>query len=315
MLSRESGLLRIAEDTYAFLRRPGWGWSNSGLIVGGGEAILIDTAYTVALTDQMLAQIAAERPGLQITRCVLTHGNGDHSYGVAALPESVELITSRACADSLDHEVRPAVLAGAMAASPEPLRSYLLEHFGQFDFSGAYLPSPDTTFKQILELELGSRRIELIETGPAHTVGDVIIHVPDVGVLYAGDIVFSEDTPLAWASVRGMLEACRTSAGTGARLIVPGHGPVVPIRFLKRVSAYFEHLFQHADRCASAGMPYYEAAASMPLASFAELGLPERRMISMAAAYRDLGFTTGDEETVERILARTAALARAQPNS
>jgi len=306
----ETGLTALADGTYAFLRRPGWGWSNSGLITDGDEAVLVDTAYTLALTEQMLGEIAVARPGLAITRCVLTHGNGDHAYGAQALPGSVEIITSTACADSLEHEIAPAVMVAAMAASPDPLRSYLAEHFGHFDFTGAAVPAVDTTFEGRTELVLGTRRIELIGLGPAHTTGDVAVHVPDAGVLYAGDIVFCEDTPIAWASALGMIEACRTLTGTGARLIVPGHGPVVPLDYLEEVSSYFEHLLEHATRCASAGMPYHEAAACMPLAHFAHLGLPERRMISMAAAYRDLGHSVGEEESVERILFRTAALAQ-----
>lgn len=306
----ESGLVALAGGTYGFLRRPGWGWSNSGLVTYGEEAVLIDTAFTLGLTEQMLGEIAARRPGLEITRCVLTHGNGDHAYGVRALPATVEIVTSRACADSLEHEITPAMMTAAAAGAPEPLRSYLAEHFGHFDFAGAETPVVDTTFEGRTDLVLGTRRIELIGLGPAHTTGDVAVYVPDAGVLYAGDIVFCEDTPIAWASALGMLEACRTLAATGARLIVPGHGPVVPVGFLNEVSSYFEHLLGHAARCAAAGMPYHQAAACMPLAHFAGLGLPERRMISMAAAYRDLGSPIGDDENVQRILGRVAALAQ-----
>jgi glyoxylase-like metal-dependent hydrolase (beta-lactamase superfamily II) len=306
----EYGLTPLAPDTFAFLRRPGWGWSNSGLIADGEDAVLVDTAYTPALAAAMLAEMAAARPGANISRCVLTHGNGDHSFGAVALPASVELVTSRACADSLETEVSPAAMTSIMSAGPEPLRSYMAEHFGCFDYSEAALPKADTTFEGRTELTVGSRRIELIEVGPAHTEGDVAVYVPDAGVLYTGDIVFVGDAPIAWASARGVLEACHTLAQTGARVLVPGHGPVVEVSYLDQLSRYFETLLEHAERLGAAGVPYHEAAARIPLGAHPDQGLAERVVISTAAAYRDLGFPVEDD--VVGVLSHMAALAAAR---
>ncbi len=36
---------------------------------------------------------------------------------------------------------------------------------------------------------LGNRRIDLMHLGRAHTAGDIVIHVPDAGVMFTGDIV------------------------------------------------------------------------------------------------------------------------------
>jgi glyoxylase-like metal-dependent hydrolase (beta-lactamase superfamily II) len=36
--------------------------------------------------------------------------------------------------------------------------------------------------------------VELIEVGPAHTAGDVLVHVPDARVMFAGDILFIDGT-------------------------------------------------------------------------------------------------------------------------
>ena len=303
----EYGLTQPAPDTFAFLRRPGWGWSNSGLIADGEDAVLIDTAYTPALAAAMLAEMAAARPGTNISRCVLTHGNGDHSFGAVALPGSVELVTSRACADSLETEVSPAAMTSIMSVGPEPLRSYMVEHFGCFDYTEAALPKAATTFEGRLELTVGSRRIELIEVGPAHTEGDVAVYVPDAGVLYTGDIVFVGDAPIAWASARGVLEACHTLAQTGARVLVPGHGPIVDVSYLDHLCRYFETLLEHAERLGAAGVSYHEAAARIPLGAHPDQGLAERVVISTAAAYRDLGFPVEDD--VVGVLSHMAALA------
>jgi cyclase len=291
----DSGLTRLAPDTYAYLRPPGtWGWSNSGLIVGGDRAVLVDTAYTRALTSQMLEEIADRVPGARIDHCVLTHGNGDHTFG-AELLDGIEIVAGRACAESMHEEISPEAMVFLMEHGPQPLRDYMVRHFGHFDFTGASLPSPTTTFEGRHTLEVGERRIELIEVGPAHSAGDVAVYVPDAALLFAGDIVFAGDTPIAWASARGMIDACDTLAATGATRIVPGHGPVVEAAYLQRVRDYFGHVLEHAERFAAQGLAYHEAAARTPLEGFADWRLPERLVLSMAAAYRDLGYPVTDE--------------------
>jgi cyclase len=57
---------------------------------------------------------------------------------------------------------------------------------------------PTRTFTDRLDVTVGDRRVELIEVGPAHTDGDVIVHVPDAGVVYAGDILFIGGHPIMW---------------------------------------------------------------------------------------------------------------------
>ena len=288
------GLTEVRPDTLAYLRPPGtWGWSNSGLIVSGDEAVLVDAAYTLELTRRMLAEISAALPDVRIARACLTHGNGDHCYGVPALG-GVELVATRACADTIEHEVSAAALTTLMASGPKPLDDYLTRHFGAFDFTGAVLPEPDVTVSGRSTFRLGSREIELIEVGPAHSAGDLAVYVDDVRCLYAGDIVFAHDTPIAWASARGMIEACRTLRATGAEVVVPGHGPVVEAGYLDVARGYFEHLLEHAERFGRAGLPYHEAAARVPLDRYASWLLPERIVLSTAAAYRDLGLPVED---------------------
>ena len=301
------GLTEVRPDTFAYLRPPGtWGWSNSGLIVSGDEAVLIDAAYTLELTARMLAEISAALPHVRIVRACLTHGNGDHCYGVPALG-GVELVASRACADTIDHEVSAQALTGLMAHGPEPLPAYLTQHFGAFDFEGAILPHPDVTVTGRTAIRAGSREIELIEVGPAHSAGDLAVYVDDAKCLFTGDIVFAHDTPIAWESVTGMIKACRTLRETGAELLVPGHGPVVQADYLDVARGYFEHLLTHAQRLGQAGLPYHEAAAHIPLDRYASWHLPERILLSTAAAYRDLALPVDD--TPIEILRRMAALA------
>ena len=73
------------------------------------------------------------------------------------------------------------------------------EALGPFSFREVRLRRPDRTFRGELALEVGGREVRLIEVGPAHTPGDLIVHVPDTRVVFAGDILFIGVTPVMWA--------------------------------------------------------------------------------------------------------------------
>ncbi len=57
------GLHDLGSGGYAW-RRPdgGWGWSNAGLVVDGGESYLIDTLFDVPLTHEMLDAMKKAEP-------------------------------------------------------------------------------------------------------------------------------------------------------------------------------------------------------------------------------------------------------------
>ena len=69
--------------------------------------------------------------------------------------------------------------------------------------------------------------MRLIQVGPAHTPGDVIVHVPDAKVVYTGDILFIGGAPLVWTGpVARCIAACDRILDLDLAAIVPGHGPL-----------------------------------------------------------------------------------------
>jgi cyclase len=71
----------VASGVFAWLQpNGGWGESNAGLVVGDGEALLIDTLWGPPLAERMLAAIG-ERVRVPITTVVNTHSDGDHTWG------------------------------------------------------------------------------------------------------------------------------------------------------------------------------------------------------------------------------------------
>ena len=149
--------------------------------------------------------------------------------------------------------------------------------------------------------------MELIEVGPAHTEGDVIVHVPDAGVVFAGDILFIGDHPIMWTGpLENWLTACDLILSTRAKHIVPGHGPVTDVAGVLVFRDYLERVGEQAARGYASGRSYWEAAAAVELPEpYVGWGHRERLVITMAAAYRQLG---DDPVDLMEILSRAAAM-------
>jgi glyoxylase-like metal-dependent hydrolase (beta-lactamase superfamily II) len=227
---------------------------------------------------------------------VTTHPNGDHCWG-NQLISGAEIIGSAACSHGMVQEVQPAQLAALSGpGSPDtPLGRYMRRHFGVFDFAGIDVTPPTRTFTGQLDVTVGDRRIELIEVGPAHTDGDVIVHVPDAGVVFAGDL-FVGGHPIMWTGpVQNWIAACDRITATGAEHVVPGHGPVTDLAGVAEFRGYLEWVAERAETAYTDGLPYWEAGdpAVVP-AAFAGWGNPERLVITMAAAYREQGDESHD---------------------
>ncbi len=196
------GLHDLGNGAWAWLQPDGsWGWSNAGLITDAGQSLLVDTLFDVHLTGEMLAAmrdaagVAADDIGILVN----THANGDHTFGNSLLTQA-RIIASAASLRQMEEE-SPQQLAGMMSATGKmgEVGEYLARIFAPFDFAACTIGLPTETFSGRLSLSVGAKTVDLYEVGPAHTAGDVIIHAKNDGVIYTGDILFIDGTPIIWA--------------------------------------------------------------------------------------------------------------------
>ncbi|MFE3653674.1 MBL fold metallo-hydrolase [Streptomyces sp. NPDC059152] len=288
------GLHPIADSTYAYLQPNGsWGWSNAGLIVCGEEGLLVDTLFTVPQTRDMVDAVARVLPHVTIGTVVNSHGDGDHWWGNQVLADAA-IIASDAAATAMRRDRLHQQLA---APGPAELPQVVVEMLKTFDFGGITPTYPTRTFTGELEVPVGGRTVRLIEVGPAHTVGDVLVHVPDAAVLFTGDILFVGGHPVLHSGpIAGWIAACDLILGLDAETIVPGHGPVVGKPEVRRFRDYLQRVRDHATRAHGEGQPVLRAAQQMNLDGFTDLADPERLLLNVGAVYRELnGDGTPDE--------------------
>jgi cyclase len=294
----QRGAHEIGDGVWAYLQPDGgWGWSNAGLVTDGDASLLVDTLFDLGLTAAMLDDLRAVAPAAaRIGTLVNTHANGDHCYG-NQLVAGAEVVASAASAQEMD-EVPPSALAALVAAAPRlgPAGAYLQEIFGGFTFDGIEVAPPTTTFEGELELRVGDRRVQLLELGPAHTRGDVAVHLPDAGVLFTGDLVFHGGHPIVWAGpVQRWIEACDRMLGLGADVVVPGHGPLGDRTCIEAQRGYFEWLVAEGTPRLESGLPPLDAARDLAGGPYAGWGEGERLVVNLTALARDLGRDAPDD--------------------
>ncbi len=304
----DRGLHDLGNGIYAWLQPDGgWGWSNAGLVVDGDESLLVDTLFDLKLTEEMLAAMRKAAPvARDIGQLVNTHSNGDHC-NCNYLVVGSEIISSSATAEEMDGE-GPARLAEWMRNADQmgEVGAFFKHCFGAFDFEGITQTLPTKTFDREMQTRVGDKVVELVEVGPAHTRGDILVHVPSDGVVFTGDILFVEGHPIIWAGpVQNWIDACDRIDAMEPELVVPGHGPITDLRGVKAVRDYLIYVRDEARKRFDAGLGAYDAAMDIALDDFDGWGDAERIVVNVVSLYREFsGGEAGDRANVFEMMAR-----------
>ncbi|NRA07105.1 MAG: MBL fold metallo-hydrolase [Myxococcales bacterium] len=284
------GLHDLGGGNWAWLQPDGsWGFSNAGLVADSEQTLLVDTLFDLPLTRTMLEAMRDAVPAAaRVDTLVNTHANGDHCFG-NELVEGAVIVSSRACAEEMG-EVPPSLLAEMVrnADSFGPAGAFMRDAFGAFEFEGITLTRPTETFEGEQTRRVGDKEVRLFEVGPAHTRGDVIVHVPADGVVYTGDILFIEGHPIIWEGPIGnWIRACERICEMEPEVVVPGHGPLTDVSGVRAVRDYLATLEREARARFDAGMPVEEAARDIALDDYASWGDAERIVVNLNTLYRE----------------------------
>ncbi len=149
--------------------------ANCGFFIGEKEVIAIDAKMDEESTKQMIAEIRKLTPN-PIKYVLLTHSDGDHVNGLTGFPQDMLIVAHQETRKHMDE------------AFKEPkLRAYL----------------PGLTFFERLKIYSGSKVIELLHFGPAHTSGDAVVYFPEEKLAFLGDLFFRGRDPLVHRQKNG----------------------------------------------------------------------------------------------------------------
>jgi glyoxylase-like metal-dependent hydrolase (beta-lactamase superfamily II) len=260
----------------------------------------------------MLAAMRRATPSAsRIGTLVNTHANGDHCYG-NELVEGATIVASEASAQEMD-ELPPdrmaAILANAAALGPGG--AFLSRCFSAFDFEGIRYVPPTETFRGEQVRWVGGKEVRLLEVGPAHTRGDVLVHVPGDRIVFTGDILFIDGTPILWAGpVGNWIAACERIASMDVEIVIPGHGPACERARALEVRDYLVYVRDEARLRYDAGLSATDAAHDVALGDYASWGDAERIAVNVHTLYREFSGGRLPAPNALELFALMGALAR-----
>lgn len=330
----EEGLWDLGDAIYAWMVPNGsWGESNSGLVTGDGASLLIDTLWDIRHTRIMLDAMTPVLRKSPLQMLVNTHADGDHFWGNQLIEDHVETITSLAARMEMDlHKPGAMIAFGRLGRYLRQMPFGSMHRVGHwfetmcqpYAFAEVEHTPAVQTFSGTVWKEVGGRKIQLIEVGPAHTSGDLMVYVPDAKTLFAGDILFIGSTPVMWAGpVENWLRALDLILDLDVETIVPGHGPITGKDGVRLVKTYWEFVRGAARQCFENNVPAQEAARQILTSDafrtlpFSRWDSPERMMTNVHLLYRHFKGKTGHMSAAAKVnlMRKQALLAHSLPDA
>jgi len=271
--------------------------ANSGLINRGG-GVVIDTQADLPHSRQMIEMFSKVWPAMP-QRVVNTHEDADHVWGNqlfegaeiiahSSVPERMKLVANPEESQHLLHGVSNPPTRQAIQAVHPGLVAAGLQLLEDFNFDGIELVLPTTLFDTRYELDLDGMEAHLIYVGPCHQVGDTIIHVPKEGVVFAGDVLFRQCTPMGWTgSYEKWFHCIDLLIQLDPEVIVPGHGPLCGIEGAKELKAYLQYIRDESKKWFDAGLTSLDAAKRIEFGPYSEWRAPGRLYMNVERAYRE----------------------------
>ncbi len=246
-----------------WVARYAWFDVNITLVQGERGLLVVDTHSSAVAAREVIADVRALGVG-DVVEIVNTHEHFDHTFGNGEFRAAYGAqVPIRAHETAAERTVAAGErIKSEYAADPD-------EPHGE-EVIATTIVAAETTFSSAVAIDLGDRFVELVHPGRGHTSGDLVVRVPDVDVLLAGDLIeesgprentpgFGADCyPMEWPLTLDILLGLTSSSS----IVVPGHGAVVDREFLEDQRNDIGILAETIRDLAGRGVPVSEAIAT-----------------------------------------------------
>ncbi|KAL2837009.1 beta-lactamase-like protein [Aspergillus pseudoustus] len=197
------------------------------LIHGSTDAALVDTPISISQTEDLAAWIKATAPRKSLRYVYITHGHGDHCFGIPTLrahwPDLVVVATAGTVAH-MREQLGPAILEGTwLTLFPNGQIAAVDDLQRELSLVQTLTGSPKP-----VSFTLEDHKLHAIEVGHTDTHDTTVLHVPSLRLVVAGDAVYGDvhqyfgeaNTPAKRAE---WLRALDTIEALDAQTVVAGH--------------------------------------------------------------------------------------------
>ncbi len=144
--------------------------ARGGAYIGDRSVLLVDAKMDKKSVDQTIAEIRklTDRP---IQYLINTHSDGDHVQGNRFFPADVTFVAHENCRREFFH----------------PNRDGTPSEWNRSDLAPFI---PGITFRDRMDIYLGSKDVQLWYFGVGHTTGDAVVYFPEEKTAFVGDQIF-----------------------------------------------------------------------------------------------------------------------------
>lgn len=239
--------------------------SNAGFFVTDGGVVVVDALGSPALAQELLREIHRVTPQA-LRYVVVTHYHADHIYGLQTLAQAGAKVIGHASAREY---LNSDTAQRRLEASRIDLAPWI-------DANTRLVPADQWLATQETRFRLGSMDFVVDHVGPAHTPEDVVVFVPQLGVLFAGDLFFQGRIPfVGQADSRLWIQALNRLMKYQPKIVIPGHGPAStnPMVDMTMTRDYLLYLRKTMGEAAKNMEPFEEVYAKTDWSRFESIPL------------------------------------------
>jgi len=239
--------------------------SNAGFFVTDEGVVVVDALGSPALAQELLREIHRVTPQA-LRYVVVTHYHADHIYGLQTLVQAGAKVIGHASAREY---LNSDTAQRRLEASRIDLAPWI-------DANTRLVPADQWLDTQESQFRLGSIDFVVDHVGPAHTPEDVVVFVPQLGVLFAGDLFFQGRIPfVGQADSRLWIQALNRLMKYQPKIVIPGHGPAStnPMVDMTMTRDYLLYLRKTMGEAAKNMEPFEEVYAKTDWSRFESIPL------------------------------------------
>jgi glyoxylase-like metal-dependent hydrolase (beta-lactamase superfamily II) len=239
---------KLADNVYVYIQPALIWYSTAGVIVGDRGVVVVDSLTNEAMTHSLLEEIrkVTDKP---VTLLINTHAHADHVYTNHLFPSAIALCSQRGREKTREFQHQQALHDVAFARL-----------FPDVDFAGGRYTLQDMTFTGAFSTYRSGREIRVLEFGPGHSESDVIVQLPEEGIVFCGDLFMNGLPPMP---SEGHLTETIANIGKlealGADTYIAGHGNPGTITDVAEQRILLESLSKETRQCFERGLSYDEA--------------------------------------------------------
>jgi cyclase len=275
------GVSGIADGVFVYVGPEGD--SNNGIVLTGEGTISIDSFIrNYAGLTAALAQVS-ERP---VRFAINTHDDADHfSMNHFFRRQGALILASEVCRARIEAKM-------GMPAWVDDLRRRNPDLAHELDAPEELVPHVGLADRATMRV--AGERIELLHMGHGHCPGDLVVNLPERGVLFAGDLLFAGvHGRLKTADIDALIGMLERLCGIACETVVPGHG--MPVKGLGRqaIETYKDYLVVLRDRITELilnGVTPDRVAAELRGWKYDEWGRAELFPVCAQHVYKDVAW-------------------------